>query len=352
MNREEEEYQIQTGNGEEKKHQVQTMKGKQKEGRIRGLELAREYYLQVGKPMLEEKFPEYLPRIAAGLVGEGSECMGFDDEISRDHDFGPSFCLWLTAEDYAEVGARMQEAYAQLPGEFLGFPARNISARGGGRVGVLEIRQFYGRYIGAEQPPGSCERWMYLPEDKLAAVTSGEVFEDPLGEFSRIRQALAAYYPEPVRIRKIAERAAGMAQSGQYNYGRCMRRGDVGAAALALDEFIRQTISMLYLLNRTYMPYYKWIFRGLQALPVLPEIRPLLVRLVRSNPLRAENAWEEPVYNPYVNREDERVDLIENICARVLEELKRQKLTSREEDFLEAHVDEIMARACDHVESQ
>ena len=313
-----------------------------------GLELAREYYFQVGRPMLEAPFPEYLPKIAAGLVGDGSECLGFDDEISRDHDFGPSFCLWLTKDDYDAVGEEMQHAYASLPGEFLGFPARNTSARGDGRVGVLEIRQFYGRYIGAEQPPKSLKRWLYLPEDKLAAVTAGAVFEDSLGEFSRIRAALAEYYPEDVRIKKIAARAAGMAQSGQYNYGRCMCRGDTVAASLALNEFVRQAMSMLYLLNRRYAPYYKWMFRGLRDLPILPEVPPLLLRLVRENPLRAENAWKtEKIRNPYLNLADERVELIERICVGVIEELKRQSLTSRNDDFLEAHTYELMERIKD-----
>lgn len=132
------------------------------------------------------------------------------------------------------------------------------------------------------------------------------MFEDSLGEFSRIRAALAEYYPEDVRIKKIAARAAGMAQSGQYNYGRCMCRGDTVAASLALNEFVRQAMSMLYLLNRRYAPYYKWMFRGLRDFPILPEVPPLLLRLVRENPLRAENAWKaEKIRNPYLNLADE-----------------------------------------------
>ena len=60
-----------------------------------GLELAKAYYETYGKRMLAEEFPRYVDRIAVGLAGEGSECFGFDDAISRDHDFGPSFCMWL-----------------------------------------------------------------------------------------------------------------------------------------------------------------------------------------------------------------------------------------------------------------
>ena len=117
---------------------------------MQGLELAKRYYEEVGRPMLERDFPELLPRLAAGLVGEGSECLGFDDAISQDHDFGAGFCLWFSAEDYNQYGNALQDAYDRLPGEFAGVPARLTSARGGGRVGVFEIEAFYSRFIGMD----------------------------------------------------------------------------------------------------------------------------------------------------------------------------------------------------------
>ena len=96
---------------------------------MKGLELSYQYYLEIGRPMLREKFPEYSGRIAAGLAGEGSECLGFDDEISRDHDFGPGFCIWLTESDNERTGRQMQAAYEELPGYFGGFPPRKFTPR-------------------------------------------------------------------------------------------------------------------------------------------------------------------------------------------------------------------------------
>lgn len=309
---------------------------------MKGLELSERYYLEIGRPFLEKYYPEYLPRIAAGLVGDGSECLGYDDEISRDHDFGPGFCLWLDTEDYETIGTELQEAYQTLPKEFMGFSARKISPYGNDRIGVMDIRGFYNRYIGREQPPRSLIRWLSLPEDKLASVTSGRVFEDSYGLFSEIRHALS-YYPEDVRIKKVAAKAAKIAQSGQYNYGRCMQRGDVVAASLALSEFVQHTISLIYLLNHTYTPYYKWMYRGLKDLSVLREAAPLLQELV-STPF-SQDAWHlsrSATWNPYLNLSDHKVELIESICGLIAEELQNQGLVSVYTNSLNAYPHEIM----------
>ena len=320
-----------------------------------GLELSRQYYQQVGRPMLEQLFPQYLPRIAAGLVGEGSECFGFDDEISQDHDFGPAFCIWLCKEDFDVIGAEMQKAYDNLPKEFMGYSARNTSRRGDGRVGVLEIESFYSRFGLNSTAHHSPISLLYLPEHKIATAVNGEVFEDNLGLFSSVREKYAAYYPEDVRIKKIAARASAMAQSGQYNYGRCMRRGDVVAASMALAEFVKASLSMIYLLNRQYCPYYKWQFYGLEK--TREKMGHLFCCSGALNMLKKlcttedqSTAWQPPFaesWNPYINKADKKVVLIENICALVVNELRRQQLTDIEDSFLEAHTYKIMERITD-----
>lgn len=73
------------------------------------IERCRKFYENYGAKMIREKFPEYEERIAVGLVGEGSDCFGYDDEISKDHDYGLGFCMWLCQEDYEKIGKDLQE---------------------------------------------------------------------------------------------------------------------------------------------------------------------------------------------------------------------------------------------------
>lgn len=164
----------------------------------KGLALCRAYYEEIGKPMLYQQFPAVCSRIASGLVGDGSECLGFDDEISQDHDWGPSFCLWLTNEDYAKFGQELQKAYMQLPQEFHGY-TRRTTAGGEGRVGVFRISDFYRQFIGMSHAPQTVLDWNRIPETYLAKATNGEVFADPLGQFTAIRRQLQQFYPEDVR---------------------------------------------------------------------------------------------------------------------------------------------------------
>lgn len=285
------------------------------ERKLSGLELAKCYYETYGKPMLETQFPKYADRVAAGLVGHGSECLGFDDEWSRDHDFGAGFCLWLTEEDYQEIGDKMQKAYEELPAQFMGYPARNVSKRGGGRVGVFSIPRFYREFT-------ESGLWSEMQDEKLAMAVNGEVFADPLGEFSAIRKKLQTGMPFEIWKRKIANAVALTAQAGQYNYARCRKRNDAVAASFALQEFVREGMRLAYLLNRAYMPYYKWAWRGLEKLERFSELKPLFEQVLLE--------------------ENQRELLIEKICVMLLEELKRQNLTFGQESFLEIHVDRIL----------
>lgn len=293
-----------------------------------GLPLCRAYYEEVGKPMIDAQFAAVKDRIAVGLVGDGSECLGFDDEISRDHDWGPSFCVWLTNDDYATFGQDLQKAYDALPKTFRGF-TRKTALGGTGRVGVLRISDFYRQFIGLSKAPETVAEWNAIPEKYLAKATNGEVFADPLGRFTQIRQTLLQYYPEDVRLKKIAVRAATMAQSGQYNYPRILKRHDAVAAGCALYEFVNAAISMTYLLNKKYMPFYKWSFRGLLDLPKLPSMHEKLETLCTSTST-AKN-----------------VELIEDICTDVRDEWRLQGIADGPSDFLITYCNDIVQKIQD-----
>ncbi|OUO94054.1 DUF4037 domain-containing protein [Cloacibacillus sp. An23] len=290
---------------------------------MKGLELCREFYARCARDAIKARFGERAGRIAAGLAGEGSECLGFDDEISRDHDFGPGFCLWLSDEDFAEFGAELRSFYDGLPAEFMGF-RRNSTPQGAARVGVMRIGDFYARFTGSRGIPESEAAWLRIPEHALAAATSGVVFDDPPGEFSRIRSALLPCYPEEVRLKKLAARLFTMAQAGQYNYPRMTKRGDAAAASFALAEFAKAAFSALHLLNRRYAPYYKWLSRSAQELPKL-----------------SESARETAaLFEPGADREN----LIESVCARVRRELREEGLSSSDDPFLVAQAVETTRR--------
>ena len=292
---------------------------------MKGLELCRLYYEEVGAPALKARFPELMSRAAVGLAGQGSDCLGFDDAYSRDHDFGPGFLVWLTDGDYAECGAALQRAYDELPREFRGF-TRRPTHTGAQRVGVMRTTDFYNYYIGCTVPE-SLMKWVRIQEHFLATCTSGEVFEDGLGEFTSIRNALLPCYPEDVRRKKLAARAATMAQSGQYNYFRMTRRGDVFGARLALAEFLNASLSMLYLLNFRYEPFYKWQFAGAEGLVAMADALPYLKDIAAASTRRDEGG---------IARD------IEAACAVAVGELKLQGLSAAQGDYLETHAYSIM----------
>ena len=294
---------------------------------MKGLEEAKALYEARGAEMIHTQFPELEGRIAVGLAGHGSECFGFDDELSRDHDFEPGFCLWLTDEDDLAFGTRLSHAYRELVAGALA----ERSALGEKKLGVIRSSDFYRRYTGCSGAPESPEHWLALPSYALAEATNGEVWRDDLGEFSAVRETLLHGMPEDVRRKKIAARAVSMAQSGQYNYARCLAHGEAGAAQLALTEFVRSACSMAFLLNRAHEPYYKWCFRAMERLERLSELKEALEFLLVGE-----------------NDSTLRQGVVEDICTQVIKELRRQGLTDSSSDYLEAHAFKVQERIESH----
>ena len=232
---------------------------------MNGLELAKEYFEKFGKPMLEKEFAQLLPYLAVGFVGSGSEHYGFDDEISRDHDYEPGFCIFLPGEEIVDRRSAflLERAYAKLPKEFGGAKRQNIAPVGGSRNGVIRTDEFYSKAVGSLDGVLSVQEWLRLPDYALAEAVNGEVFFDNYGEFSRIREYLKNM-PQDIKLKRIAGNLLIMAQSGQYNFMRCINHGEPQAAQFAAVEFVNAAMKVIFLLRGCYMPYYKWSFRALR----------------------------------------------------------------------------------------
>lgn len=291
---------------------------------MKGLELSRGFFEEYGMPMLRSRFPEILPLMAAGLIGSGSECAGFDDAVSEDHDFEPGFCVFIPGEDIVDrrTAFLLERAYAGLPKEYKGYKRPLIQPAGGSRRGVIVLPDFLKQKTGHADVNLSPSDWFRIPEQILFELTGGEVYFDNYGELSRVRRELS-YYPEDIRLKKLSGELFRMAQSGQYNYLRCYDHGETEAAQLAVFEFVKSTLSVIFLLNKKYQPFYKWVFRALRGLSFGKEMADELASLMTS-PNEAGNVLEK-------------ADLMEKIAGRIIAELVSQGVTRAAGSELETH---------------
>ncbi|MCM1467074.1 MAG: DUF4037 domain-containing protein, partial [Alistipes sp.] len=281
------------------------------------MDLCEAYYEKYGKPMIHEKFPEYEDKIAVGLCGEGSECFGFDDELSLDHDCGPRFCMWITDEVFEEIGMALQKEYEKLPKIFAGSVLKR-TPMGGSRDGVHTIDNFYSQFLERPELPETREDWWCLDGHDLATATNGRVFVDKQGIFTAIREYLLKYYPRDVWIERIATSLIYCAQSGQYNYPRMMARGDYVTARLALSEYMKHIMDVVFLLNRTYPPYYKWQHSAMARLSILPEVGDILTAICDMEDQR--EAWKDVKYGSNVNEKDMIAVTIEIIAKLIVDQ--------------------------------
>lgn len=237
---------------------------------VPGLELGRQCYVELVRPILEAGFPG-LPHSAA-LLGRGSEVLGFDDEMSTDHDWGPRVLLFLREEDHDRHGAELDRILRrELPASFRGRPVDHE---------VHTVRGYFRQEL-AVDVGGEIEArdWLTFPEHGLRTFTAGEVYHDEVG-LDVVRDRLA-YYPRDVWLYLLVTGWWRVHPEANL-VGRAGHVGDELGSALIGSRLVSDLMRLCFLMERQYAPYSKWFGTAFSRLACGPDLTPILWRVVRA----------------------------------------------------------------------
>ncbi|MGB3305946.1 MAG: DUF4037 domain-containing protein [Thermomicrobiales bacterium] len=264
---------------------------------VPGLELARRFHHEAVAPILDREFPKL--QYAAGLLGAGSDVVGYDTARSMDHDWGPRCLLFLRDEDLDAFKPLIDAALKrELPREFVGF-ATGVGFHPDGatrpatadepfqhRITITTPRDSLRWHIGinslAELNPAV---WVTTPQQKLLEFTAGAIFRDDTGEITRLREE-SAWYPDDVWRYLLAGFWKNIAQLEPF-VGRCGEVDDDLGSQLVAMRIVRDQMHLAFLQERRYAPYQKWFGTAFSRLAIAPELRPHLDRA------RYATSWQE-----------------------------------------------------------
>ena len=241
---------------------------------------SRAFWEEVVRPALEG-MP--LDQMAVGFFGYGSDVLGLDDAYSTDHHFGLRVNILMPE---AAMGAEIEARLAALPARWRGRDlGEGYTALKGVQVASLE--RHFRSTIGLDHPPETLADWLSIPEEDITHIVAGEVWHDPLGRFTAMRQTLQAYYPEPVRRRRLAHWSRYFSGMGVYALKRALLRDNELYASTTFARALRWGVQMGFLLDRTYYPYDKWLTHAFHR---LPRMGPRLAGIVAEAP-RLSTPW-------------------------------------------------------------
>ena len=266
---------------------------------IPGLKLSELFYSEAAKPILDAFFPQV--SYSAGLLGWGSEVLGYDDIQSSDHHWGPRFLLFLSAQDYENYKDVINEALrCNLPQRFRGYatnfgepdeigvrlPKETDAGPVNHMIHIETIESFFGWYLGCNPyEPVTAADWLSFSEHKLLAVTRGKVFHDGLGQLEDIRRKFE-YYPRDVWLYQLAAQWIKISEDREF-VSRCGDVGDeLGSMVIAARQ-VNRLMRLCFLMERKYAPYTKWFGSAFSELECASELSPIFKDVLSSS------TWKE-----------------------------------------------------------
>ena len=254
---------------------------------IPGLDLCEAYYWEAVRPIILRHVSS-LPH-AAALIGFGSDVIGCDTPMSRDHMWGPRMILFLPPSGFELNRALIHNALRQeLPLTFRGYsthfgPPDNSGVRlltplQSGPVehlvNIQTIEAYFERELGIDPytEPEAAD-WLTFQEHRLLTLTAGRVFYDDL-ELEGLRSRLA-YYPRDVWLYLLAAQWMLISQEEPF-MGRTGQNGDEVGSRIITARLVERVMRLCFLMEKHYAPYSKWFGAVFQRLKCARKMGPLL----------------------------------------------------------------------------
>ena len=281
---------------------------------IPGLKLSRLFYESAVKPILNSAFPR-VPHSAA-LIGWGSEVLGLDTPVSRDHHWGPRVLLFLSEKDYPKLKDKISDVLSdELPYEFMSYstnysepepngvrhPVRITSGPVNHMVNIYTVRSFFKARIGFDLNRRiTVTDWLTFPQQRLLELTSGEVYYDGLGRLVPARERLH-YYPKDVWLYMMAAQWTRISQEEAF-VGRAGHVGDELGSQIVAARLIREMMKLSFLIERKYTPYSKWLGTAFSRLKIAKLLAPILRRTLLANTWKTRQKWLSQAYSVMARR--------------------------------------------------
>lgn len=264
---------------------------------VPALELNRRFYSDVVGPLLASEFPSL--KYIAALIGPGSEVIGFDTEMSMDHDWGLHFFVLISDEDDQMSQQIANVLSYKLPETYGGFPVsispvspkpsiREVSEPLPGpvkhHITPITLRKFCVRHFGFDvlQTPLHLDPigWLTIPSHILGEAVKGQVYHDGLATLTQLREELT-WYPHDVWLYLLA---SGWARIGEEEHlmSRAGYAGSELGSSLIASRLVRDVMNLAFLMERKYAPYPKWFGQGFHELQCAEALEPLLMQVQRA----------------------------------------------------------------------
>ena len=255
---------------------------------IRGLELCELFYQKQVRPILNEEFPNL--RYSAAVIGWGSEVLGFDTAISRDHHWGPRVLLFLNTQDYSRLEHKISQSLSHnLPCEFMGYSTSFSKPEPNGvrhavkikrrpvnhMVQIFTLKFFFKARLNFD-PSKKIEvtDWLTFPQQRLLELVSGKVYHDGLGELRNIRARLE-FYPRDIWLYLLAAQWTRISQEEAF-VGRTGDVGDELGSQIVAARLVREIMKLAFLMEKQYAPYSKWLGTAFAKLKIGNKLTPVL----------------------------------------------------------------------------